>query len=112
MLSSLVSFSLRYRAVVVVVAGVMLVTGVWDSLRLPQQVQRPHVLPPLSSTSRALHIGLAPKTAKQLKPGEKQIDQTDVSVAMKWIIEPRLRAVPGVANVSTYGLQHKQYQVL
>src|SRR4051794_37080143 len=37
--------------------------------RLPQQTKTPHVLPPLSSTSRALHIGLKPKHRDQLKPG-------------------------------------------
>jgi CzcA family heavy metal efflux pump len=80
--------------------------------RLPQQTKTPHVLPPLSSTSRALHIGLKPKHKDQLKPGEPLLTQTDVSVLMKWVIEPRLLAVPGVANISTYGLQPKQYQVM
>src|SRR5262249_28037361 len=36
----------------------------------------------------------------------------DVSVLMKWVIGPRLLAVPGVANVSTYGLHDKRYHVL
>jgi CzcA family heavy metal efflux pump len=71
--------------------------------RLPQQCKPPLVLPPLSSTSRVLHIGLTPKEGKT---------QTDVSTLMKWVIEPRLLAVPGVANVSTYGLHPMQYQVL
>jgi CzcA family heavy metal efflux pump len=199
MLSRLVHLSLRYRAVVVVAACVLLVAGVWDSYRtpldvfpefapplvdiqveapgmsseaveqlitihiesavnglprmtalrsksvqglsqtvvqfqpgtdifqarqmvservaavaqrLPQQAKAPHVLPPLSSTSRVLHIGLAPKKKDQLKPGEPVLDQTEISALMKWVIEPRLLAVPGVANVSTYGMHHKQYQVL
>src|SRR5262245_2244484 len=80
--------------------------------RLPQQVRTPQLLPPLSSTSRTLKIGLKPKAADQLQPGEPVLTQTDVSVLMKWVIEPRLRAVPGVANVSTYGLHDRQYQVL
>jgi CzcA family heavy metal efflux pump len=77
--------------------------------RLPQQAKTPHVMPILSSTSRVLKIGLTPKRGEDGKP---LCDQTDVSVAMKWIIEPKLFAVPGVANVSTYGLLDKQYQVL
>src|SRR6185295_10497720 len=32
--------------------------------RLPQQAGQPHLMPPLSSTSRVLHIGLTPKPAK------------------------------------------------
>lgn len=80
--------------------------------RLPQQAKTPHVLPPLSSTSRVLKIGLTAKTPDQLAPGEPQLTQTDVSVLMKWTIEPRLLAVPGVANVSTYGLHDKHFQIL
>lgn len=79
---------------------------------LPQQVRAPRLMPPLSSTSRVLHIGLTPKKKEDLKPGEPELTQTDVSVLMKWIIEPRLLAVSGVANVSTYGLHDKQFQIL
>jgi CzcA family heavy metal efflux pump len=78
---------------------------------LPQQVKAPQLMPPLSSTSRVLHIGLTPKPKEHLKPGEKQLDQQDVSVLMKWVIGPRLLAVPGVANVSTYGLHDKRFHV-
>ena len=38
MLSALVHFALRYRAVVVVVAAVLMAVGVWDSLRSPLDV--------------------------------------------------------------------------
>src|SRR5262245_38633101 len=79
--------------------------------RLPQQVGTPRLMPPLSSTSRVLHIGLTPKRKQDLKPGEPELTQTDVSVLLKWVIEPRLLRVPGVANVSTYGQHDKQYQV-
>jgi CzcA family heavy metal efflux pump len=75
--------------------------------RLPQQARAPQIMPPLSSTSRVLKLGLTPK-----KGHVPPLDQTDVSVLMKWVIEPRLRAVAGVANVSTYGLHDRQYQIL
>ncbi|HZZ80566.1 MAG TPA: efflux RND transporter permease subunit [Gemmataceae bacterium] len=80
--------------------------------KLPVQVQAPRVMPPLSSTSRVLHIGLTPKKKEELKPGEPLLDQTEVSVLLRWVIEPRLLRVPGVANVSTYGQHDKVYQVL
>jgi CzcA family heavy metal efflux pump len=80
--------------------------------RLPQQAKAPQVLPPLSSTSRILKLGLKPKREEDLQPGEPRLTQTDISVLMKWMVEPRLLAVPGVANVSTYGMQPRQYQVL
>jgi CzcA family heavy metal efflux pump len=79
---------------------------------LPTQTKPPRLLPMLSSTSRVMHIGLTPKRKEDLKTGERQLDLTDVSVAMKWIVEPRLLAVPGVANVSTYGMTEKEYQIL
>src|SRR4051794_40405733 len=44
--------------------------------RLPQQARTPHVLPPLSSTSRVLHVGLTAKPKKDLAPGEPLLDQT------------------------------------
>jgi CzcA family heavy metal efflux pump len=79
---------------------------------LPAVVKPPVVMPPLSSTSRILHIGLTPKKKADLKPGEPLLNQTDVSVLMRWVIEPRLKAVKGVANVSTYGQHDKIYTVL
>ena len=80
---------------------------------LPAQVKAPIVLPPLSSTSRVLHIGLTPKkrTQAELDNGEKQLDQTDVSELMRWTIEPRLKSVPGVANISTYGQHDRVFLV-
>src|SRR5207244_10602819 len=79
---------------------------------LPTQVKTPRVLPPLSSTSRVLHIGLTPKPKDKLKPGEPELTQTDVSVLHQWVIRPRLLAAQGVANVSTYGEHDKIYRVL
>jgi CzcA family heavy metal efflux pump len=80
--------------------------------KLPLQVSAPRVMPPLSSTSRVLHIGLTPKKPKDLLPDELQLDQTEVSVLLRWVIEPRLLRVPGVANISTYGQHDKVFQVL
>ena len=79
---------------------------------LPAQVKTPTVLPPLSSTSRVLHIGLTPKKKQDQGEGEPELNQTDVSVLMRFVIEPRLKAVPGVANISTYGQHDKVFQVL
>jgi Cu/Ag efflux pump CusA len=46
--------------------------------RLPAQVRAPRLLPPLSSTSRTLKIGLTPK----IVDGKAALTQTDVSVLM------------------------------
>src|SRR5262249_31141271 len=91
-----------------------MVTGLVAAVaaRWPKRARRRQVMPPLSSTSRVLHIGLTAKPKEKLKPGEPLLTQTDVSTLMKWVIEPRLLAVPGVANISTYGLHPMQYQIL
>src|SRR5262249_42592132 len=83
-------------------------TGALVSTRRPQRAKPRRALPILSSTSRVLKIGLTPKK----KDGRPLTTQTDISVLMRWTIEPALLSVPGVANVSTYGLQDRQYQVL
>ncbi len=70
--------------------------------RLPAVARAPVLLPPLSSTSRALKIGVSSKTLSQM----------DLSELALWTIRPRLMAVPGVANVAIWGQRDRQYQVL
>ena len=70
--------------------------------RLPQAVNPPVILPPLSSLSRAMKIGLSSKTLSQM----------EMTVLCKWTIRPRLMAIPGVANVAIWGDYDKQFQVL
>lgn len=70
--------------------------------RLPQAVNPPVILPPLSSLSRAMKIGL----------WSDELSQMDLTVLCKWTIRPRLMAIPGVANVAIWGDYDKQFQVL
>jgi CzcA family heavy metal efflux pump len=70
--------------------------------RLPAAVKPPVILSPLSSTSRALKIGISSKTLSQM----------DMTTIAKWTIRPRLMAVPGVANVAIWGQRDRQIQVL
>ena len=73
-----------------------------SSSRLPQVVDPPVILPPLSSLSRALKIGLWSDSQTQM----------DLTVLCKWTIRPRLMAIPGIANVAIWGDYDKQFQVL
>ncbi len=73
-----------------------------EASRLPAVARPPVILPPLSSTSRALKIGVWSKTLSQM----------DLTILARWVIRPRLMAVPGVANVAIWGQRDKQYQVL
>ncbi len=73
-----------------------------EAPRLPAAARPPVILPPLSSTSRLLKIGVTSKTLSQM----------DLTLLAKWTIRPRLMAIPGVANVAIWGQRDRQYQVL
>ncbi len=70
--------------------------------RLPQVVKPPVILPPLSSLSRAMKIGMTSPTQSQM----------DMTVLAKWTIRPRLMSINGVANVAIWGEKDRQFQVL
>jgi len=68
---------------------------------LPAVARSPVLLPPLSSLSRALKIGVTSPT----------LSQVELSTLARWTIRPRLMAVPGVANVAIWGQRDRQLQV-
>ncbi len=70
--------------------------------RLPAVAHPPVVLPPLSSTSRALKIGIT----------SPELTQVEMTTLARWTIRPRLMAIPGVANVAIWGQRDRQFQVL
>ena len=70
--------------------------------RLPLAARQPVLMPPLSSTSRAMKVGLS----------SKKLDQMQISELVRWTIRPRLMAVPGVANVAVWGQRDRLLQVL
>jgi CzcA family heavy metal efflux pump len=68
---------------------------------LPNVSTPPHMIQPLSSSSRVMMIGLDPQ----------RISPIEASVIARWTIKPRLMGVPGVANVSIWGQRDQQLQV-
>ena len=56
---------------------------------------------PLASVSRVAMIGLQ----------STSVSLIDMSVLARWKVRPRLMGIPGVANVSIYGLRDRQLQV-
>src|SRR5689334_14507842 len=73
-----------------------------NSFSLPAVNKPPLLIQPLSSTSRALMIGLnAPAGMSAL----------ELSYLARWVVKPRLSGVPGVANVAIFGQQDRQIQV-
>jgi Cu/Ag efflux pump CusA len=69
---------------------------------LPAVSKSPQVIQPTSTTSRLMMIGLS----------SKNVSLIDMSVLARYNIRQRLIAVPGVANVSVWGLRDRQLQVL
>ena len=70
--------------------------------RLPGVARAPVILQPLSSTSRAMKIGVSSKTLSQM----------ELSDLALWTIRPRLMGIRGVANVAIWGQRDREFQVL
>ncbi|HJS18720.1 MAG TPA: efflux RND transporter permease subunit [Anaerolineales bacterium] len=68
---------------------------------LPTWAAPPVIIQPLSSTSRAMKIGIS----------SDQYDEMDLSMIAYWKIRAHLLDVPGVANVPIYGEKIKMPQV-
>src|SRR4051794_24800717 len=68
---------------------------------LPNVSKPPTLLQPLSSSNRVLMIGLS----------SDKLSAIDQSVIARWTMRPRLMGVPGVANVSIWGMRDQQLQV-
>lgn len=69
---------------------------------LPNVARQPIILPPLSSLSRAMKIGLT----------SDELSQMEMTVLSKWTIRPKLMSISGVANVAIWGDYDRQFQVL
>src|SRR5579872_1018390 len=72
-----------------------------STAQLPQGVQAPAMTPLTSSASTVLIVGL---TSKHRSPME-------LRTVSDWTVRPRLLAVPGVAQVTTFGGDIKSLQV-
>ena len=69
---------------------------------LPNVSQPPTLLQPLSTSSRVLMVSLR----------SDDLSTIEQSVIARWTIRPHLMGIPGVANVSVWGMRDQQLQVL
>jgi len=69
---------------------------------LPAVSKPPYVIQPAATTGRVMIISMA----------SKEVSLVDMSTLARWKIRQRLLSVPGVANVSIWGLRDRQLQVL
>ncbi|MBL6853074.1 MAG: efflux RND transporter permease subunit, partial [Alphaproteobacteria bacterium] len=68
---------------------------------LPTGIGTPSMTPLTSATGTILIAGLTSRTKSLM----------ELRTAAEWTIEPRLLAVPGVANVSVFGLETRTLQI-
>ncbi len=68
---------------------------------LPSWATPPHMIQPLSSTSRVMKIGVS----------SDKLNTIELSQLTRWKIRDNLMRVPGVANVAVWGNRKTQYQV-
>src|SRR5215831_9602407 len=68
---------------------------------LPHVSKPPMMIQPKSATSRVMIVGLSSKTLSPIQ----------MSVLARWTIMPRLKGIPGVANVAIWGQRDRQLQV-
>ncbi|HEY2955578.1 MAG TPA: efflux RND transporter permease subunit [Candidatus Eisenbacteria bacterium] len=68
---------------------------------LPHVSKPPIMIQPRSATSRVMIVGLSSKSLSPIQ----------MSVLARWTIVPRLKGVPGVANVAIWGQRDRQLQV-
>ena len=73
-----------------------------QSHALPNVSKPPQMIQPVSSTGRVMMVSLS----------SDEVSMIDMSVLARWTIKPRLIGVPGVANVSIWGMRDQQLQVL
>ncbi|MFI6094804.1 efflux RND transporter permease subunit [Lentzea sp. NPDC051213] len=66
------------------------------SQRLPRWANSPFMLQPLSSTSRAMKIGIS-------QADKSDQAHIDMALLTYWTLRPRLMRVPGVANAAIWG---------
>lgn len=81
-----------------------LITQRLANLETPPGTPRPELGPVTTGLGEVFHYLIYPDGSQPLK-------QTEIRTLQDWTIRPQLRAVPGTAEVNTWGGLRKQYQV-
>lgn len=68
---------------------------------LPNVSAPPNMLQPTSATSRFMMVGVS----------SKEIEETELSMLVRWTMKPKILGVSGVANVAIWGQRLRQMQV-
>jgi cobalt-zinc-cadmium resistance protein CzcA len=83
------------------------------SVELPHGIGRPTLGPVATGLGEVFHYVLTAKgyDFSTLPEDERVKKLTELRTLHDWVIKPKLRAVPGVAEVNSWGGYEKQYQV-
>lgn len=83
------------------------------TVELPKGVQRPQMGPVSTGLGEVFHYVLTYEGYDLSRlPDEERIRMlTELRTIHDWVVKPQLRAVPGVAEVNSWGGYEKQYQV-
>ena len=73
-----------------------------QTVELPEGISRPEMGPVATGLGEVFHYLVTGK--------DKSLEE--LTTFHNWVIKPRLRTVPGVAEVNTWGGERKQYHVL
>jgi heavy metal efflux system protein len=71
------------------------------TVEVPEGIERPTMGPVATGLGEVFHYTLSSQTR----------DLTDLRTMHDWVIKPKMRGVPGVAEVNSWGGLEKQYQV-
>jgi len=76
-----------------------------NSARLPDGIERPEMGPVATALGEVFHYIVT-------GAGDTPATLTELTTLHEWVIEPRLRQVPGIAEINTWGGRRKQYEVV
>ena len=80
---------------------------------LPEGIERPKMGPVSTGLGEVFHYVLTYEgyDFSKLPDAERVAKLTELRTIHDWVVKPQLRAIPGVAEVNTWGGYEKQYQV-
>jgi CzcA family heavy metal efflux pump len=71
------------------------------AIYLPNVAAAPSLMQPVSSTNRFMMVGFS----------SDKVEPTELSMILRWAVQPKLTGLPGVANVAIWGQRLRQMQV-
>jgi cobalt-zinc-cadmium resistance protein CzcA len=83
------------------------------TVELPEGIQRPQMGPVSTGLGEVFHYLLTCEgyDFSKLSEEERNRKLTELRTIQDWVVKPRLRSIPGVAEINSWGGYEKQYQL-